>query len=86
MKDGERYHHILDPSTGYPARGCISVTVWAESAMDADILATSIFVLGYEKGLKLAESLDNVETLIFYEIDGSVKTVQSTGIKDTIKL
>lgn len=86
MKDGVRYHHILDPSTGYPAHGCISVTVWADSAMDADILATSIFVLGYEKGLKLAESLENVETLIFYETDGSVKTVQSTGIKDTIKI
>ena len=86
MKDGKRYHHILDPLTGYPARGCISVTIWASNAMDADILATSIFVLGYDIGLKLAESLDNVETLIFYETDGTLKTVQSTGIKDTIKL
>ena len=86
MEDGIRYHHILDPSTGYPARECISVTVWAENATDADILATAIFVMGPEKGIELAESLDNVETLIFFEKDGKVGAVMSSGIKDKVRL
>ena len=86
MKDGIRYHHILDPVTGYPARGCISVTTWATSVMDADILSTAIFVMGPKRGLALAESLDNVETLIFYEEDGRIKTAMSSGIKGRVKL
>ncbi|MCE5252376.1 FAD:protein FMN transferase [bacterium] len=86
IKDGVRYHHILDPSNGYPARGCISVTVWAENAMDADILSTTIFVLGPEKGLAFAESLGNVETLIFFEKNGKVEAVMSSGVKDKVNL
>ena len=86
INDGVRYHHILDPSKGYPARGCISATVWTNTAMDADILATAIFVLGPQKGLKLAENMDDVETLVFFEEDDSVKYVMSSGIRDSIKL
>ena len=48
-KDGKRYHHILDPQTGYPAEGCISVTVVAESALLADAYATAVFVLGIDE-------------------------------------
>ena len=87
IQDGVRYHHILDPSTGYPVRECASVTVWAETAMDADILATSIFVLGPRKGLELAENMNNVETLIFFEKeDGVVEHVISSGVRDKVKL
>jgi len=85
-EDGIRYHHILDPSTGYPARGCISVTVWTPTAMQADILATTIFVLGPEKGLALAERRDDVESLIFFERDGKVEAVMSSGVKGHIRL
>jgi len=84
IENGVRYHHILDPATGRPARGCISVTVWATSAMTADILSTTIFVLGPERGVAFAESLDNVETYIFYEKDGKVETVMSSGIRGRI--
>ncbi|HSR50867.1 MAG TPA: FAD:protein FMN transferase [Acidobacteriota bacterium] len=62
--DGVRYHHIIDPRSGRPARGCRSVTVLAPSAEQADALATAIFVLGPEEGLALADSLEKVETLI----------------------
>ncbi len=87
IQDGVRYHHILDPSTGYPVRKCASVTVWAETAMDADILATTIFVLGPQKGLEFAEKLDNVETLIFFEKeDGEVLHEISKGVRDKVKL
>jgi len=86
MRDGLRYHHILDPETGQPARGCISVTVWSQSAMQSDILSTAIFVLGPDRGIELAESMDEVEALVFYEDDGAVRAVMSSGIKGKVRM
>ncbi len=55
-KDGEIYHHILNPETGYPAdSGFLSVTVVSESGILSDALSTACFVLGYEKGTALAK-------------------------------
>jgi FAD:protein FMN transferase len=62
--DGERYHHILVPSTGMPARECQSVTILAPSAMDADALATTVFVLGPKKGFALIEKMPGVHAII----------------------
>jgi len=53
MVDGVRYHHIIDPHSGFPAAGCQEVTVVADRAMTADGLATAAFVLGAETGLDL---------------------------------
>jgi thiamine biosynthesis lipoprotein len=64
FQGGERYHHILTPSTGLPARECQSVTIMAPSAMDADALATSIFVLGPKEGFALLERLPDVHAII----------------------
>jgi len=50
--NGKRYHHILDPRTGYPAAHSQSVTVLAPTAEEADALATYVFVLGYTQVLK----------------------------------
>jgi thiamine biosynthesis lipoprotein len=59
-----RYHHILDPRTGYPARQCSSVTVVAPYTAGADAYATAAFVLGPEEGLRYLRSLPGVEGII----------------------
>lgn len=66
MHNGRRYSHIIDPRTGQPVEGMLSVTVRAATAMEADALATAFFVLGPEEGMKLAGRLKNVEVLLAY--------------------
>ena len=62
--DGKRYHHILDPATGYPVEnGLDSVTIFSESSTVGDILSTACFVLGPEAGMDLIESTEEVEAL-----------------------
>lgn len=80
--NGKRYHHILDPLTGYPATDCRSVTVIARKVATADALATGIFVMGKEKGLKLAESLLDIECLI---IDSSGNEFMSNGFEKYLR-
>ena len=64
IRDGRRYHHILDPDTGEPAMGARSVTIMTRSATLADALSTGVFVLGAEKGMALIEKLPGVEGVI----------------------
>lgn len=74
--EGRRYHHILDPVTGYPSKsGLISVTVVADSAMTADALSTAIFVAGLDKGLAILEKYPGVEAVL---VDEELK-VYATG-------
>ena len=73
--DGKRYHHILDPKTGYPAEGDVrSVTILSENGFESDALSTACFVLGVEKGLNLLSEYD-AEGLFILR-DGSVKMTE----------
>lgn len=67
IEKNKRYHHIIDPSTGYPANRAISTTVVAPDATTADALATAIFILGPAKGIALAEQLSNIEAMVIFE-------------------
>jgi len=82
FQDSIRYHHILNPKTGYPARKCVSVTIQTKQAIIADALSTAVFVLGAEKGMKLVEKLPNVEAIILFEQDGNLAWIVSSGLKD----
>jgi thiamine biosynthesis lipoprotein len=62
--DGKRYHHIIDPRTGFPATASRSVTIWAPTALLADEIDDAVFILGPKKGLELVESLDGVGAVI----------------------
>jgi thiamine biosynthesis lipoprotein len=83
-EDGQRYHHILDPATGYPVRnGLVSVTVVSSSSVDADGLSTTLFSLGLQRGMALAESLDHVEAVF---IDEGRRVYMSSGAAAVFKL
>lgn len=76
--EGIRYHHIIDPVTGYPAdSGVAGVTILAKDGFLSDALSTACFILGAEKGMALAESC-GAEAL-FVGKDGSI--TMSEGMK-----
>ncbi len=79
VENNKRYHHIINPVTGYPATECVSITVIANDALSADALATGLFVLGVTRGMRLIESLKDTEAIII-DSDGNIFT--SEGIKD----
>ena len=81
-RDGVRYHHILDPKTLQPARRCQAVTVIAREGIWADGLDTGIFVMGVESGMRLVESLPDVEAII---VDQEGLVHVSSGLRDRIR-
>ena len=74
-KDGVRYHHILDPKTGYPAREIMSVSVITADPTLADAWSTALFIMGPEKALKLAEQKTEIE-IIVVDAKGEIKYSQ----------
>lgn len=82
FSDAAKVSHISDPRTGYSAQSLISATVIAESAMDADALATAVFVLGEAEGIEMIESLDGVECLI---ITADKRIITSSGFDEYLQ-
>ncbi len=76
--NGVRYSHIIDPRTGYPSTGIISVTIFTSKAELADAISTSIFVMGVETGLDFINQLKGVECII---VDESNKVHTSKNIQ-----
>lgn len=73
-----RYSHIIDPRTGYPATGVVSVSVFAKQTEIADALATGIFVLGVDVGLNLVNQMKGIQCII---VDDKGKVHTSNGIE-----
>lgn len=77
ISEGKRFHHILDPVTGYPVENDLaSVTILSRSSIDADALSTSLFVLGVEKGMALIETIGDAEAVF---VTKDRKVIESSG-------
>lgn len=83
LKDGRRYHHILDPSTGEPARGTRSVTIVANRAVLADALSTGVFLLGPDAGMALIERLPDVDGVI---VSDKNEVLISSGLRGKVRI
>ncbi|KQC10485.1 MAG: hypothetical protein APR54_11945 [Candidatus Cloacimonas sp. SDB] len=80
IKDSIRYHHIIDPKTGFPANRNLSVTVIADKAVIADAYSTAFLLMERNRAIALADSIDNLEALIFYEENEEIKKIGSRRI------
>lgn len=83
IKDGRRYHHIIDPATGEPSVGCRSVTIIASSATIADGLSTGVFIMGPKEGMALIERLPDVEGVI---VSSKNEVLVSSGLQGRLKV
>jgi FAD:protein FMN transferase len=83
MKDGQRYHHLIDPDFGEPASGCRSVTIVANRGVTADVLSTGVFILGPREGMALIEKLPDVEGVI---VTSDNDVLISSGLRGRIEL
>ena len=83
LKDGKRYHHILDPDFGEPATGCRSVTLVSNRAVMADAVAKGVFLLGPAEGMKLIETLPDIEGVI---VSAQNEVAASSGLKGKIQI
>lgn len=80
--EGKRYHHVLDPFTGFPSdNGLAAVTILSDTSVQGDALSTTCLLLGLDKGLDLIESLPDVEALFILE-DGTQHT--TSGFQFTL--
>ena len=79
---GKRYHHIIDPKTGYPATASREVTIFAPNAFLADALDDSVFILGPEKGMKLVDSYPDCATFI---VDAQNKVWMSKSLEGKLQ-
>jgi thiamine biosynthesis lipoprotein len=71
----------MDPSTGYPSHGVVSVTVVAPTAADADAISTTVFVLGREKGMEFIRRRPGVDGFIVFERGDSLAIDYSPGFR-----
>ncbi|QSX08964.1 FAD:protein FMN transferase [Alkalibacter rhizosphaerae] len=79
-QDGIRYHHILDPDTGYPSDTEIrQVSIVSPLSVDGDALSTTLFLLGLDQGLALIESMEGVDAVF---VTHDHKVVVTEGLKD----
>lgn len=73
-REGRRYHHILDPKTGYPVEtDLLSASIASRSSLDGDVFATWMFLLGHDRALEYIDSREGMEGLLM-DSDGAIST------------
>ncbi len=83
VKDGKRYHHIIDPDTGRPAEACRSATVLAKDALTADALSTAIFILGPKRGFQIIDAMPGIGAVL---VDRENKVHVSRSLGPRLKI
>lgn len=84
IKNGRKFHHIIDPRTGYPSESdMISVTVVSDNSIDGDGLSTGLYIIGIDKAMKLIESMKGIEAIFITE---DKKIYMTSGIDNNFKL
>lgn len=84
IENNIKYHHILNPFTGYPADTSIkSVSIITDNSFDGDALSTTVLLFGLDKGIKLIESLENTEAIF---VSKNNEIYITDGIKDSFEL
>lgn len=86
INNNKRYHHIIDAHTGYPSARAVSVTVITSTSVQADALSTTLFVLGPERGLAVADSLPDVEAVVIYNNAGRLSWKATTGLTAKLEI
>jgi FAD:protein FMN transferase len=81
--NGKRYHHIIDPRTGFPAMQSRSVTIYAPNATLADGIDDAIFILGWKKGFEMIDKLDDVGAVV---VDGEGEVHISKRVQDRVQI
>ncbi|HPJ38579.1 MAG TPA: FAD:protein FMN transferase [Spirochaetota bacterium] len=81
MYKGRRYHHIIDPRTGFPAEGMASVSVLCSDPVAADAYATAFFVMGMERARGILSQRKDLQAII---IDNNMKIYVSKGLKGQV--
>ena len=79
--DGVRYHHIIDPRTGYPVRNVQAVTVLHPDAAWADGLSTALFLMPPEIAIEKIKEFKNSNAIIYYEKDGVLVSLKTAGMQ-----
>ncbi len=91
IQDSVRYHHIINPKTGFPAQNTISVTVIAPNATLADALSTAMFLLEPENAIELAKSCnekrdgEQINAIIYYQDGDEIISMKTIGVKELLE-
>lgn len=79
-RDDRRYHHLIDPRTGWPATsGLISVTIIADESVTADALSTMVFIAGLDKGSELLKGFPNTHAVL---VDKNLRVYITHDLRD----
>ena len=82
--EGKRYHHLFSPENGYPAdNGLLSVSIVTKNSASADALSTAVFVMGFEKGKALIDSIPATEAIFVFD---DRRIIITAGLSDTFTL
>lgn len=82
-EDGNNYHHILDPRTGYPINnGLVSVSIITDESILGDAYSTMVFALGLDKGMEFVENTDNTEAVFVFKEGKNYFVYVSSGLEN----